>query len=330
MEYSNLTSDDINGGQQLDPALFYMRNYVGLGEMFDIVGVPKAATQSLDAAVEHTQPWIKGDHGLQEFEHNIDPARSAQLHELYAGFGQKDEVMLSPGRYDEILLLGGLQPGNRKRMRMLKRVLDDPEVQTGHVTLLGGQRVVYDKEKPDLEDTLQEVKEQGNLDPWANRILSERGVSGLTETDGIRLAAMEHLGDIALRNTNLRVNELTAGTDAELVQSYEFDVGNTAITLMHSLAVVRKGPSRHTTQSCVEDWIRFREPATNAAVGFISANPHLERTVRSARATIAEAGRPDIRIVGAGSGAIATLNHGFYLGEVARNLWEDQRLVRTS
>ena len=81
--------------------------------------------------------------------------------------------------------------------------------------------------------------------------------------------------------------------------------------------------TRHTTESCIKEWIATTEPQQGVRVGFISSNPHRDRMARSSRRAFNTAGRSDIELVAAGPACATSISDTMFLGEVARNLYED-------
>lgn len=309
-----------NGG------LFFERHHSGLQEVFDIVGLPEKAGTSLGAAVNLTQPWIKGDHSRPGYSFDIKLHEHDRLQELYAGFGQRQELMLPSGRYDEIILLGGMQAGNCRRLELLNRALTEHGVEPKRVSLLGGQRLLQpEKEKSEIESGLQQIVERSDSETWAAKMQS-RHVAELSETDGIRIAATQALGSLTLRRIDLRFDRPPTPEGPDHLKGYELEWNNIPVSLMHTLAVDRpQGERRHTTEACVEDWLQRRQPRQHARIGFIAANPHIERMGRATARMLREAGRPDLELVVGGSVAADNLSHNYYLGEIARLLYEDQQ-----
>ncbi len=310
---------------------FYERHHSDLSLLFDMVGVPAKAASSLDMAVAFTQPWVKGDHSRPESQVIVDPVYNGELRSLYARFGQIDEVILPPGDYHEIIIPGAVQRGNRRRVGLLQRVIQNDRfgVTTGHATLLGGERHLFPEvEKTDIEETLATIDKQGIRDTWTQSI-RHTSVDELWETDGLRLAALEKLGPLVLEKLNLRPHNQSDFSGNGLLLGYEFTSKDVSLSLMHTLAVDRpNGERRHTTVSCIQEWLQYRQPPEGALIGFIGANPHLERMGRATVATLRTEGRGDLQLVVAGPAAVPGLGHGHYLGEIARNLYEDQRDAR--
>lgn len=304
---------------------YFERHAAEIAEVFDIVGVPEEAKTDLDRAVYETQPWIRGDHSRPQHEFLIpnDSPESQRLHELYASLGLRHEQLLPAGRYDYILVPGAVQRGNNRRLELLNRLVTDQDVTADRIVLMGGQRHIFEeKEKDDIEANWAAVESQGTGGPWLESL--KRGTAKLEwETDIMRLAAIQHLGPLAVKQWHLRL------AHEDHVQRYEFEWQGVSLTLLHTLAVARQhGEARHTTEACMRDWLHTNEIPEGARIGFIAANPHMERMGKAAQMVLLEEGRADLRLVVAGSAGAPDLGHNIHLGEVARNLYEDQRLLK--
>lgn len=305
--------------------LYFNQHAKELGEVFDIVGVPEEAKTDLNRAVNETQPWIRGDHSRPQHEFRIptDSLESQRLHELYPLLGLRDEQLLPAGHYDHILVPGAVQRGNNRRLELLNRLVAEHGVIPSHVVLMGGQRHIFEeKEKDDIEANWATVEARGTGGPWLESL--KRGTATLEwETDIMRLAAIQHLGPLAVKQWHLRL------AHEDHVQRYEFEWQGVPLTLLHTLAVARKhGEARHTTEACMQDWLHTNDIPIGAKVGFIAANPHMERMGKAAHMVLLEEGRGDVQLVVAGSAGAPNLGHNIHLGEVARNLFEDQRLLK--
>jgi hypothetical protein len=326
---------------------FFVRNSQPLQEILEYGRAPTEVVASLDdpealaedreavrALVNHTQRWAKGDHSKPEHALNIDPVHTNRLHELYVDVGMRNEVLLAPGHYDTVLVPGAVQRGNVRRVDLLRRSVDlvdgigRPLVAVDEAVLLGGQRHMWELEKEDFEETL--ILLDGVDDPWLDYIREVKDISKLWETDGLRLAAMAKLMPLVLQQVVLRPEEeriiIKDGFQSEVdpLQGYVFTYKSMVVSLMHTLAVPRaNGDPRHTTEACVEDWLLRHNPPVGAHIGFIAANPHLERMVRATRRLLTRLGRSDLKLIAAGSAAPDPLGHGHFYGETARNLYED-------
>jgi hypothetical protein len=144
------------------------------------------------------------------------------------------------------------------------------------------------------------------------------------ETDLVRLAGIARLGNLSLKQLHLRLG------NQDPLKRYEFDWHGTPVSLLHTLAVERNGEPRHNTEACMRDWLRTYHPPIGARVGFVAANPHLDRVTRSAQAVLNDEGRSDIQLVAGGPGISPKAGHSIVLGEVARLLYEDQRVAKVS
>jgi hypothetical protein len=197
-------------------------------------------------------------------------------------------------------------------------------VNTVQLTLLGGQRdIFWSHESGEIDKHIDIIdKSTGEISPWV-RVLKEGDRKLETETDLLRLATEIHLGTTTLRRIALRFN------NADLIARYDFDYGDIPLSISHTLAVARaNGEPRHTTEACIDDWLSYRQPKHGARVAFIAANPHIRRTVHSAGVILSARGRSDVELFAAGPAAGQNNDHPIYLGEIARNLYEDQRPLK--
>lgn len=298
--------------------LFYDRHKEELATLFGVLGMPPDPLETLEETVAVTQIWTKGDHTQPAYDLLLTGEQSSVLTGLFQDFGLLEERPLPPGHYYQLLGLGGKQAGNNRRLDFVRRTLAAGGVTTESITMLGGQRPMDPKdEKAPVEINLENLREKRITDPWTQNILS--GFEGLRwETDLIRLAAADQLGPMALKQLHLRLDS------ADPIGRYEMEWQGIPVTLMHSLAVHRPGGRpRHTTESCMTDWVELKNPPEGAKVGLIAANPHIERTARSARAILKNLGREDIELIGAGSAAGANQDPEIFLGEIGRHLYED-------
>lgn len=296
---------------------FYNSNRNGLGILFDALGLPENAAESLEDSILATQPWARGDHTDPEQRVEIPAEHEIALHSLYGLFEMKAEQLLPPDEYDQILLLGGMHLGNNRRIELTKRLLEGG-VLTDHVVLLGGER----RERPQHErkHIVKNIAELASrqvhtVDPWVDEIVND-STSIRWETDMLRLAASVHLGRLT------PIAQIGEGRNPERLDMICRDK---LITLLHTQAVNRPNSDepRHTTEACIQHWLRVVDAPQDARVGFVTANPHIERTVKTARRALRYIGRGDIDLIAAGSAAVPRSDHHIYLGEIARNLYED-------
>ncbi|HVV66801.1 MAG TPA: hypothetical protein VHB72_01865 [Candidatus Saccharimonadales bacterium] len=305
-----------------DAPAFYEQHQDKLPRLFEIAGAPPEAAATLETAVEATQPWVRGDHIKPEQRFQINPADEPELHELYSQFGLVREHPLLARHYDELLMLGGTYWGNHHRMRFLKQVLEEGGITTDRVTLLGGERKIFTEEIVPVQDDLNNMG-NGQLSNL------EKGAGGTNihwETDMLRLAAVMDLGNVVVEKAAAYMTE-TGEYARPHIQ--EFSWRDVPFALMHAQAVERNGAARHTTESCMADWLETTGPKSEAVVGFIAANPHTTRVARSAYGVLRKYGRDDIALVPAGPAVLPTVKNHTYLGEIGRHLYEDMRLRQT-
>lgn len=308
------------------PALFDT-HYDALQEVFEGMALPPNETATLDGAIELTQPWLKGDHSRPGYALEVPAQHHDRFYEIYDELGMKQELPVPAGEYHDIVLLGAVQAGNRRRVSLLLNSLEEAGITTGHVSLLGGQRRLFpEKETDDVAASFAELDEQGWHTEWSKNV-RDLPVSELWETDALRLAMMEKLGPLALDRLVLRNNDSSLHDEADPISSFEFTWQGIPVSLIHSLAVERpNGDARHTTDSSVADWLERRQPPDGANVAFINGNPHAGRMGKTILNRLRAAGRSDLRIAVAGSAASPNLGHTHYLREIAANLYEDRKL----
>ena len=303
---------------------FFDQHRASLEELGDIVGLPKTFTESLSTAVGLTQPWVQGDHTRPSVDLAVSFSQSEALQPVFDDLYLKRETPFPTGSYDHVIVPGAVQIGNNNRIQFFKQAVEQGGVVTGDIVLLGGQRPVFGEvESHLLEEDLRSIREQGTQDYWI-KALENKTERLRWETDFMRLAAIKHLGALPLQQLHLR--QLTAKSTApyDAIRQYEFSWHNLPLRLLHSLAVPRpNGEMRHTTESCVKEWVASSEPVKGAVVGFVSSNPHRDRMAKSCQRALVSVGRSDIELVVAGPASANGVGDQIFLGEIARNLFED-------
>jgi hypothetical protein len=312
-----------NGGS------FFDEHRENLGVIADILHMPSNLTDSLESAVELTQPWTRGDHSRPEAPIELSQQQRAELQPLFAQFGLTSRQNLPDGDYAHILVPGAVQKGNNGRIEFVKDSFQADTITSNDVVLLGGQRTVFGEvETALLQADLAAIKQAGTIDTWIEALGGD--VDKLVwETDFMRLAAVKHLGALPLMELHLRMVDTASAAPGDAVQQYEFEWHNMPLRLLHTLATQRpNGQARHTTESCVKEWVGLAQPAEGARVGFVASNPHRERMAKSARHSLASIGREDIQIIAAGPANATGVGDHIFLGEIARNLYEDTRMTK--
>lgn len=303
---------------EVKPNTFFDKHEEDYQELFAVLDIDMP--ESLDAAVELTQPWVRGDHSrpIHKFKIFSDD-EVKKLLSLYERFDMVAERQLPAGHYDDIVVLGATQVGNNRRIKFLRQSLESGDVSTDRIMLLGGQRRPFEEfEKDVLDENLASIDQQDTADGWTN-ILKTRDINDLWETDLMRVAAITQLGSLSLRQLHLRI------ANQETVEAYHFNWHDIPVILQHTLAVERNGAPRHTTEACIQDWLESYTPPRGARVAFIGAQPHLDRMGLSAQHVLHQMQRDDIRLEIGGS-SVANITPAFYLGEIARRLYEEKRI----
>lgn len=303
---------------------FFETHHGEVTAIFETLGLPNASTDSLDEAVQLTQPWVRGDHSRPDHRFDINPEQAVALTSLYDRCGLRRAYELGEKEFDHVVVFGATHVGNNNRLKFLGRTLESGKIAAKKLVLLGGERAVYPEvEDPIIQENMAQLTKAGSKDEWVKSLVSGN-VSLEWETDLLRLAALVHLGKLTLKQTRIRPENGS-------LQALEFDLNGTPTSITHTLAVPRaNGNPRHTTEACLEDWLKTAEPQAFAKIAFIGANPHIERMAKTTRLILGRLGRLDIQAVMAGPSAHNSYGHSIFLGEIARNLYEDQRMLQTS
>jgi hypothetical protein len=301
---------------------FYDDHRPELTELFSILGVKEQAGETLAGMVKVTQPWVKGDHFTPENREQINAQTAEKARGLYTKMGLVESTPIPSGQYDQVIVLGGMQRANELRLGFLEQALRSGGINVaddGQILLWGGQRPINNElEKPYVDQAQTDIAKgdhQAQDNPWLKAFWG--GQFEVSETELIRLAALHNLGELSLKRLHLRL-----GSAAVPISHYEFSSG---ITLLNTPAVVRPhGESRHTTEACAQDWLEIKPPKLNAKVAFVTGNPYTRRTARVVKSVLDKNGRQDVRLVAGGPGAYPDTDKDYlFLGEIARNLYED-------
>jgi hypothetical protein len=304
---------------------FFDEHRENLDAMADILHMPSKLADSLEMAIELTQPWTRGDHSRPEAAIALSQQQRAELQPLFAQFGLTSRQNLPKGDYAHILVPGAVQKGNNGRIGFVRDSFHAGTITSNDIVLLGGQRSVFGEvETALLQADLAAIKQAGTVDTWVDALGGD--VNKLVwETDFMRLAAIKHLGALPLKELRLRTVDAVSASRGDAVQQYEFEWHDMPLRLLHTLATQRpNGKARHTTESCVKEWVGLAQPAEGARVGFVASNPHRERMAKSARRALASIGREDIQLIAAGPASASGIGDHIFLGEIARNLYEDK------
>lgn len=302
--------------------LFFDTHSQTLDELFDILGMEIRSSDGLAPVVAATQPWVGGDHSRPDYQLRVSDDQKYALKELYEHFDFVGQQAFPEGHLDQIVVLGAIHFGNNRRARFVGDSLQRHDLTTDRVVLLGGERYMYPEvERGDFDANIRQVRALGRSDAWLEH-LQALPDEAIDETDMIRLAVTAQIGRLTTREIHVRSNESTL-VDRP-AKRYECALGRMAVTLLHTPAVQRpNGKPRHTTEACIADWLQtYPDLSDDARVGFVGAQPHLGRMVRSAQRIIHAHGR-NIQLIAGGPGASEQTPHHIFLGEVARSLYED-------
>ncbi len=300
---------------------FFERNRENLRELFDLYDLPDAMT--IEEAVEFTQPWAQGDHFTPKQQVEINDEIYAKSRKLYETMGLVQEKMPPSGVYDEIIVLGALQRANNVRTEFTSELLLHSDVSLSEnalVSLWGGQRpLVQAKEAQFTRDQIAVLQHASHLPQRLQKIANIDDISRLTEADLLLLSTHSLFGSLEQAE-----NSITTKKDLDSSRFERYQSGDLTVELMDAPPVDRpQGKPRHTTESCAEEWLEHRQPEYGSRVLFISSNPYIQRTNRAFERVIANNGRNDIEVISAGPGAYLDASNHVFLGEIARNLYED-------
>ncbi len=285
-----------------------------LNDLLNIVGLEQVSDAK--TAYEAFSHWAQGDHARPHNPLRLDGTRATQAHELYDKLGMVSERPLPTGDYDEVIVLGGIHQSNKRRVDYLARQLESKNIQLragGRIVVWAGERAMFPEKEADLVARDIDTLKQKNAAAWAEN------AQDYSETIMARLALSTEakLGNVALKRLHLRLN------DSNPLSYYEF-LGEYPLMLLHTKADERSlGAPRHSTETCTVDWLKTFQPRQDARVAFISSNPFIDRTARVVRRALSEQGREDITILAGGPAVIPETEDSVFLGEIARNLYED-------
>ena len=306
---------------------FFDQHQDTLQQLGAVVGLPNNFLSSLETAVALTQPWVQGDHGHGSYEFNLTAEQKPVLQQHFEALDLVEQHDLPAGHYDQILVLGAVHLGNDKRLRYLRQMMDRGDITTDRIVMMGGERKMFQEREPeDVLKSLESLHAKDYSDGWLTNFM-KKPPAERDETDLLRLAALDHLGPLAVKQMYLRHGAYDPSKLTVPQYRSDFEWCKTPVSLTHTELTDRKnGDARHTTEKCIQDWVKIFEPAPGSTMGFISSQPHLERMVRSARRVLLSLNR-DIKLVPGGPGTTLQTGETIYLGEVARSLYEDKEAL---
>lgn len=295
---------------------FFDEHKTELTEFFGTLGMEWDGT--LGQAVEATQPWVRGgDHYTRTDMLELDDEQEAKVHGLYERMGFVNEIDLPAGEYDHMVVLGGLQFSNHRRLAHLERQLARDDIQLrGGVSLWGGVREMGDLEAKVVAEDRINAAAHDKPGAWWH---------GNTEAHGLRMSAQTQLGPLAVSRMDLKFAlEGESMPDGPVVKNWFLDGENRSLLLLNARAVKRTGDPRHTTEECAAQWLQTVDLPEGARVGFITSNPYGRRTTTTVQRIVDKHDRSDIVLVGAGAAALPDAPRKVFDGELARNLYESQ------
>lgn len=301
------------------PQYFFSNKVEYLNQLLELAG--KQPVSNTVTAYDAFSEWAQGDHTRPDSPINLSGSGADQAQEIYEHLDMIEERSLPAGDYDDIVLLGGIYQSTKRRVGYLSNLLNSDNIKlkpSGRIVVWAGERNIYPEDEAELvASDLAAIKED-SVPAWIENapVLSETLLARLA------LKAETKLGNTELRKLYLRLN------DPNPLSHYELS-GQYPIMLLHTKATKRTlGAPRHSTETCAADWLNIFQPRTGSRVAFISSNPFIDRTTRVVRRVMSEQGRKDISISGGGTAAMPTTPDSVFLGEIARNLYEDLRASR--
>ena len=301
-----------------------------MASLFSILSLPLGAVANLETAVAATQPWVKGDHGHESYDFGLNDDQRNALWGIYHARDMVEQRALPAGHYDQILVFGAVHIGNDKRLAYLRNTFEGGDVSTDRIVLLGGERAMFPEREPeDVAQSIASVLQKQHADTWFQKFI-QKSPEAIDETDLLRLAALDHLGPMVLKQLRLHIGEELKWRTKTPVVRTEFGWQGVPLTLSHSRAHPRKdGDPRHTTESCVVDWLIELQPKLGSKVAIIGSQPHLDRMTMTVQRVLHGKGREDIQITAGGPNTTDATGHTIYLGEIARAEYERLQLLQS-
>jgi hypothetical protein len=315
-------------------SLFFDDNEDTLYDLFTALGREDKWCDNPEALLPYTQAkWVGLDHGNSSEKDQFDPDQEAAAKDVLQRLGLQEQVLPPAGRYEQIVIIGGMMRVNRERIKFMKHLIETHEVQADQIVFWAGQRLRDNRD--DAQVSAMDLKAL-SADEWVQDELSRPTKPGYrsrfaTETELARLAYLEHFSHAELSRTNPATRpSLVDGIPDRNFASYTFTAnGYPELTLMDCAAVERPaGPARHTTGSCATEWLEEVTLSDKAQVLVVAGNPHILRNIRDIRRATRQNERPDIELTVCGPAANPAASIQLYLGEVGRLLYMDAMVLR--
>lgn len=274
--------------------------------------------------------WIGREHGNDTTKDQFTDEQIAAAWPYLDAMGLTAEYTpdVTGMHFDHMIILGGSAGANYRRLAFgLQLLSTGAAVDT--IILFVGVRM-----RSEIDGTSDEILRVGKQNPggdarenpWVQKLISQGAFDTppnheLDETDLGRIAMLQLLG-----NTLMPYKIEKDGEDGDrAIKDYYFrSADGQEIVLINAAAVSRgTGLRRHTSKSCVVEWLERHAPKQNARVLYITDNPSTLRTAQDTLEILKEHGREDIELIAAGPKPRA--NHPFqtYLGEIARLIDHD-------
>lgn len=321
---------------------FYFKNYDSIRELYGLMHPSTCWPDNLLRLVTFTQErWVGEEHGSARVVSCMSEERTNAVRDVLRSMRLYDEV-LPPQSFSsatQLVILGGFMESMLVRLRFAKYLLDKRKcVPSGAIIMLAGQRIREDHEASNIADLMaSDGRYQGlemPVDAWFAEKVELPWASGInpwlrsfaTETDLCRLAVHKIFRSCELITEHPvpKFEATLPGIPARDVMAYQYHLPSYPdLFVVNARAVLRRGKSRHTTQSSLREWLDFFAPPMNSKVIVISNNPHIPRLAQEVHHVLREFGRNDVSAVCCGAGAAVETSVDLVIGELGRLLFND-------
>jgi hypothetical protein len=317
------------GSSEHEPTSFIARNAESLAGLLPLVGIDQRVVDDPEALLAATQPLVRGDHHNPAHKIRLTGDAAVEARGYYGQMELVDERPFSAGKCHRIIVLGAMQRANVLRTSFLAEQLARDDVVLhpgGSIDLWAGPRPLNDLDRQFIDPQVVANLRAESRDAWAENIDPEE-LPNKTETESLRLAAVTGLGVLTVSRIDLNLaSSYGALPPRPVVRDWRMRSSYGRVNLLNTAAVVRpQGEPRHTTEACAEHWIGDSDIPHNARVVLVSGNPYIERTTRVVQTVLNRHGRSDVELVGVGPAAYPDAGDHLFLGEIARNIYEDVR-----
>ncbi len=303
--------------------------------LFEVLALEWPGHDNPMEIVARTQYLAKGDHRDPAVAVPLTSEQDGHVREYCKQLGMTDARLAQSGRYDGLIILGGLVDSNIARVEDLPNQLSlaDVALKPGApVVVWGGGRPPIEHELKriaTLQEPLKSAEAHLPTDPRVLREAIENPVETVDETRQLALALRQQFGALMLHQISLRLVDARPNPPIRdfVLRTEDFDHD---IVLQDARPVSRvHGQPRHTTGSSAIEWLEGRHSPQGdepSKVLFVANNPYLDRTILDVEQAIANRERP-ITIVGCGS-VLQDLPTRLLLGEWARRSYAEAEALK--